>query len=56
VLNEGQIVFSGSVQDFKTSELPAIRELATLDRHDHTTDPYFEDPWDKDRRPKESIL
>ena len=56
VLDEGRIVFSGSVQDFKTSELRAIKELATLDRHDHSTDPYFEDPWDKHRQPNETIL
>jgi phospholipid/cholesterol/gamma-HCH transport system ATP-binding protein len=56
VLSEGRIVFSGSVEEFKESKLPAIEELATLDRHDHTKDSYFEDPWDKDRRPNETIL
>jgi hypothetical protein len=56
VLSEGKIVFSGSVEEFKESKLPAIEELATLDRHDHTKDSYFEDPWDKDRRPNETIL
>jgi hypothetical protein len=56
VLEEGRVVFTGSVQEFKTSELPAIKELLTLDRHDHARDPYFTDPWDKQRRPKEPIL
>ncbi|HEU4434075.1 MAG TPA: ATP-binding cassette domain-containing protein [Pyrinomonadaceae bacterium] len=56
VLKEGSIVFDGSEHEFKTSQLPAIRELATLDHHDHSLDPYFDDPWDKQRRPKESIL
>lgn len=56
VLKDGKVVFSGSVREFRTSELPAIKELVTLDDHDHTTNPYFEDPWDKQRRPKESIL
>jgi phospholipid/cholesterol/gamma-HCH transport system ATP-binding protein len=56
VLKEGCIVFNGLEQEYKTSQLPAIRELATLDHHDHSVDPYFEDPWDKQRRPKEAIL
>jgi hypothetical protein len=56
VLKDGRVVFSGSVREFKTSELPAIKELMTLDHHDHAKDPYFTDPWDKDRRPAETIL
>ena len=56
VLKDGRVVFSGYVQEFKTSELPAIKELLALDHHDHSKDPYFTDPWDKDRRPAETIL
>ena len=56
VLDAGSIVFNGSVEDFEKSELPAIRELVTLERHDHSKDPYFPDPWDKRRHPAESIL
>lgn len=56
VLDDGRIVFTGSVEEFKTSELPAIQELKTLDHHDHSKDPHFSDPWDKRRRPKETIL
>jgi phospholipid/cholesterol/gamma-HCH transport system ATP-binding protein len=56
VLHNGSIVFDGSVEDFAKSELPAIRELVTLERHDHSTDPYFPDPWDKRRHPAEAIL
>ena len=56
VLEAGRIVFSGSVDEFKTSELPAIQELKTLDHHDHSKDPHFSDPWDKRRHPKETIL
>lgn len=56
VLKDGRIVFSGSVEEFKTSELPEIAELATLDHHDHSSDPHFKDPWDKHRRPNEAIL
>ena len=56
VLDEGRIVFNGSAQDFATSDLPAIQELITLERHDHEKDPYFADPWDKRRHPAELIL
>ena len=56
VLDEGRIAFIGSVEDFKKSKLPAIKELAALDGHDHSNDPYFSDPWDKQRRPQEAIL
>jgi phospholipid/cholesterol/gamma-HCH transport system ATP-binding protein len=56
VLKDGRIVFTGSVEEFNTSELPAIKELATLDHHDHSRDPHFPDPWDKHRRPNETIL
>jgi len=56
VLDAGSIVFDGPVADFEKSELPAIRELVTLERHDHSKDPYFTDPWDKRRHPAEAIL
>src|SRR5215813_2049276 len=56
VLEKGRIVFNRSVEEFFLSELPAIRELVTLDHHDHSKDPYFADPWDKRRHPKEAIL
>jgi phospholipid/cholesterol/gamma-HCH transport system ATP-binding protein len=56
VLDNGRIVFNGSVEDFTKSEVPAIRELLTLERHDHETDPYFTDPWDKRRHPAEASL
>jgi phospholipid/cholesterol/gamma-HCH transport system ATP-binding protein len=56
VLDAGSIVFDGSAEDFAKSDLPAIRELVTLESHDHSTDPYFPDPWDKRRHPAETIL
>jgi phospholipid/cholesterol/gamma-HCH transport system ATP-binding protein len=55
VLDKGRIVFTGSVKEFEESNLPIIRELSTLDHHDHTKDPYVTDPWDKRRIPKEEI-
>ena len=56
VLQDGRIVFEGSADEFAKSELTAIKELAALDHHDHGNDPYFTDPWDKERRPSEAIL
>ena len=56
ILENGEIAFNGSVAEFKNSQLPVIRELSSLDRHDHAQDPYFTDPWDKRRHPTEMIL
>jgi phospholipid/cholesterol/gamma-HCH transport system ATP-binding protein len=56
VLEQGTIVFHGSATDFAKSDLRTIKELITLDRHDHSNDPYFTDPWDKRRHPTETIL
>jgi ABC-type transporter Mla maintaining outer membrane lipid asymmetry ATPase subunit MlaF len=56
VLDEGRIVFAGTVEEFQKSDLPVIRELNALDHHDHSRGPYVTDPWDKRRRPKEEIL
>jgi len=56
VLDQGRIVFSGTVTEFQKSDLPVIKELVTLDRHDHSKDPYFNDPWDKRRHAREKLL
>jgi phospholipid/cholesterol/gamma-HCH transport system ATP-binding protein len=56
VLNEGKIVFIGAAEEFGQSQLPVIKELTVLDRHDHLNDPYFADPWDKRRLPQQAIL
>ena len=56
VLEGGRIVFNGSATEFAQSDLTAIREMSTLDGHNHLQDPYFSDPWDKRRRPAEPIL
>lgn len=56
VLEEGKIVFEGSAAEFATSELKAIQDLSKLDRHDHSHEPHFPDPWDKRRHPAETIL
>jgi ABC-type multidrug transport system ATPase subunit len=56
VLEDGRIAFDGSAAEFAKSELKAIQDLTTLDRHDHSREPYFADPWDKRRHPAETIL
>ena len=56
VLEQGRIAFNGTVEEFQKSDLPAIKELVTLDRHDHSNEPYFIDPWDKRRHPTEKLL
>ncbi|MCM3871980.1 MAG: ATP-binding cassette domain-containing protein [Pyrinomonadaceae bacterium] len=56
VLDKGRIVFDGAVAEFQQSDLPVIKELLVLDRHDHSKDPYVADPWDKRRLPKEEVL
>lgn len=56
VLEEGRIAFDGSAAEFAGSDLKVIQDLSTLDRHDHTHEPYFPDPWDKRRHPAETIL
>lgn len=56
VLDRGRVVFLGSVDEFKNSQLPVVKELLTLEHHEHKTDPYFSDPWDKARKPKEQLL
>ena len=56
VLDQGRIVFNGTNEDFQKSDLSAIKELVTLDVHDHSKEPYFVDPWDKRRHPSEKLL
>jgi phospholipid/cholesterol/gamma-HCH transport system ATP-binding protein len=56
VLEEGKIAFIGSAAEFVTSDLKTIQDLTTMDRHDHSRDTYFADPWDKRRSPVEAIL
>jgi phospholipid/cholesterol/gamma-HCH transport system ATP-binding protein len=56
VLDNGRIVFAGTVEEFQKSDMLIIKELVALDRHDHSKDPYVTDPWDKRRRPTEEIL
>ena len=56
VLDAGQIAFIGSLEELEESELPAVKELRSLDDHDHSAGHYFPDPWDKRRKPAQQIL
>jgi len=56
VLDSGRVAFTGSLREFQDSDLAAVKKLRTLDQHDHSTDPYFPDPWDKSREPLEKLL
>lgn len=55
VLDEGRIVFRGTVEELHSSALPAVMQLLALDAHNHSEDPYFKDPWDRSRRAQEDI-
>lgn len=56
VLESGKLDFTGSLVGFQASDLPSAGRLLTLDQHDHSADPYFPDPWDKSRQPREKVL
>lgn len=56
VLDAGRLIFDGNVEGFFQSELPPIKELKALDQHEHSLSPYFSNPWDRRRKPKEEIL
>lgn len=56
VLESGKIAFTGSLAEFQACDLSSVKRLLTLDQHDHSADPYFTDPWDKTRRPREKLL
>ena len=56
VLEAGQIAFTGSLFEFQNSDLASVRKIRTLNHHDQTAGPYFTDPWDKSRQPRERLL
>lgn len=51
VLEDGKIVFDGPATEFANSDLKTIKDLLTLDPHDHSSDPYFTDPWGQETAP-----
>jgi phospholipid/cholesterol/gamma-HCH transport system ATP-binding protein len=56
VLDAGRIVFTGSVAEFEASTLPVVTRLTQAENGTRLSDFYTTDPWDKERRPKETIL
>lgn len=56
VLDNGRIVFQGSVVEFETSSLPAVTHLTRAENGTVFSDYNPPDPWDKKRRPRETIL
>ena len=56
VLESGKVAFTGSLAEFQNSQLPVVKDLLTLERHDHSMDAYFADPWAKSRQPQERFL
>ena len=56
VLEDGQIVFTGSVAEFESSSLPAVTRLTNADNGTVISNFATSDPWDKRRQPSERIL
>jgi ABC-type transporter Mla maintaining outer membrane lipid asymmetry ATPase subunit MlaF len=56
VLAHGEIVFSGSVTEFETSESPAVTRLTHADNGTAFSDYLPAEPWDKHRLPRERVL
>lgn len=56
VLDEGRIVFAGSVAEFEASSLPVVTHLTHADNGTVISDYPVSDPWDKRRRPMERVL
>lgn len=56
VLEDGQIVFTGSVAEFESSSLPAVTRLTNADNGTVISNFATSDPWDKSRQPIERIL
>jgi hypothetical protein len=56
VLELGKLAYTGSLAEFQACDLFSVKRLLAQDQHDHSTDPYFADPWDKTRRVQEKLL
>jgi ABC-type multidrug transport system ATPase subunit len=56
VLARGQIIFTGSVNDFENSNLPEVTRLTEADNGTVFSDYVTSDPWDKRRQPRERVL
>lgn len=56
LMEDGQIVFTGTAGEFMQSALPAVSYLTHAENGTHLVDFYIPDPWSKRRKPKEPIL
>ena len=56
ILDNGRIVFTGSVAEFEASTLPLVTRLTQADNGTVFSDYNPPDPWDKRRKPAEAIL
>jgi phospholipid/cholesterol/gamma-HCH transport system ATP-binding protein len=56
LLDSGQVAFYGTPDEFESAHSPSVKRMLTLDTHNHAADPYFQDPWDKSRRPEEELV
>lgn len=56
VLEEGRIVFAGSVAEFEASSLPAVTRVTRAGSGAERSEYAVTDPWDKSRRPLEPVL
>jgi ABC-type transporter Mla maintaining outer membrane lipid asymmetry ATPase subunit MlaF len=56
ILGRGQIIFTGSVEEFETSNLPEVTHLTKAENGTLFSDYAPADPWDKSRRPIEPVL
>ena len=56
VLDAGRMVFMGSVAKFEASTLPVVTRLTQAENGTTFSDFYTPDPWDKERKPRETIL
>jgi len=56
VLDEGRIVFTGSVAEFEASSLPEVTRLTHAENGTVLSDYVTSDPWDKRRRPHDRLL
>jgi phospholipid/cholesterol/gamma-HCH transport system ATP-binding protein len=56
LLEEGEIVWTGSPEEFEKSALPVVTHMTHPETGARIVDFYIPDPWSKKRRPKEEIL
>lgn len=56
LLEEGEIGFVGTHDEFANSSLPAVTRMTHAENGTHFSDIHFSDPWSKRRKPREKFL